>query len=136
MRFHNRCDFTGHLGKDVEYGQTQNGGHKARVSLAVQDNWRDQNGEWQKRTNWLNLVFYGDTAKRAASLTKGTRIRVECKISTWQNDQNRTVTDFIVQQYEITPRHRREESFDSPVDAQYVETEVEGEEGPDLPEGW
>lgn len=83
MKYVNSVHLVGRLGKDVEVrhiGSTE----KASFSLATETNRKDANGEWQKSTQWHNVVAWGDRAKAIddLGLAKGSWCEVEGKIET------------------------------------------------------
>jgi single-strand DNA-binding protein len=53
----------GRLGKDPELKTLEGGKAMATVSLATSERWQDAQGEWQERTQWHNLVFWGKAAE-------------------------------------------------------------------------
>ena len=48
----------GRLGKDAEILKTKDGKTFCRFSIANSKSWKDQNGEWQKRTTWPPIVTF------------------------------------------------------------------------------
>lgn len=53
----------------------------ARVSLATNERYRNELGEWATDTQWHNLVFWGRQAVFAEkALTKGSEIAIEGKL--------------------------------------------------------
>jgi single-strand DNA-binding protein len=90
MRSLNRCIFTGRLGKDPETapaGSTT----VTKFSLAVTDKWKDDKGEKQERTNWVNVaVFNGNGQNVAGILKKGNHVLVEGAIRTSEWDDKET----------------------------------------------
>lgn len=79
----NKVTLIGNLGKDVEVKELESGSLLARGSLATHENYRDRNGEWQKKTEWHDIVFWEAVAKRAAEqLSKGRLVYVEGKLVT------------------------------------------------------
>ena len=98
----NRCIFVGNLGADPEVRTTPQGGTVANLRLAVSESWKDQQGQKQERTEWVNLVLWKKQAEIAQRfLHKGSKIYVEGKLQTrsWDDKtsgQKRYATDVVV----------------------------------------
>lgn len=83
----NRVFLSGNLGKDPE---RDNGG-PAKFSLAVNDRWKDDKGEKQERTNWIQVVAWNGTADTAMQyLKKGAPVLVEGSLRTSEWDDKET----------------------------------------------
>jgi len=96
----NKVTLIGHLGGDPDVKQLENGVKVARFSLATNENYKDKDGNWQKTTEWHNVVVWRDLAERAErSLKKGNLVYIDGKISyrkfTGQDGNDRHVTDII-----------------------------------------
>ncbi len=55
----NKVILMGNLTRDVEMRTTQSGQTVANFSLAVTRSWRDQNGQQQDQTSFINCVAWG-----------------------------------------------------------------------------
>lgn len=103
----NRCEFIGHLGRDVEVRTTQGGDKIANLRIAVTEKWRDkQSGERKERTEWVSCVIFGALAKVADQyLRKGSKVYIAGKFTTrkWQDQsgQDRYSTEINVQDLEM-----------------------------------
>jgi len=78
----------GHLGKDPEVRYTSSGTAVASCSLATSEKFKDRSGEYQEKTEWHNLVFWGRIAEICGEyLSKGKLIFVEGRLQTrkWQD---------------------------------------------------
>lgn len=96
----NKVTLIGNLGKDPEVRHLENGAMVASFSLATNENYRDKDGNWQKLTEWHNIVAWRELAERAErSLKKGSLVYVEGKISyrkyTGTDNVERNVTDIV-----------------------------------------
>ncbi|MCK6694720.1 MAG: single-stranded DNA-binding protein [Thermoanaerobaculia bacterium] len=96
----NKVTLIGHLGGDPEIRHLENGVKVGRFSLATNENYKDKDGNWQKTTEWHNVVVWRELAERAEKmLKKGNLVYVEGKISyrkfTGQDGQERYVTDIV-----------------------------------------
>ena len=77
----NKALLIGNLGKDPEIRYTQNGQSVATFSLATSENWTDQNGNRQERTEWHNIVAWGKLADLSQKfLAKGRQVYIEGRI--------------------------------------------------------
>ena len=84
----NLCMFSGYLGQNAEVttaGETP----KAILSLAVDDSYKDKEGNKVQRTVWPRIEVYGAIVPALAEyLVKGKRLEVMCKYEerTWVNE--------------------------------------------------
>jgi single-strand DNA-binding protein len=77
----NKVILIGNLGRDPELKMTPGGQALARFSLATTENWKNQQGEKQSKTEWHNVVVWGKQAEIAEKfLRKGKQIMVEGRI--------------------------------------------------------
>ncbi|MCK5720113.1 MAG: single-stranded DNA-binding protein [Thiomargarita sp.] len=97
----NKVILIGNLGNDPDVRYTAAGSAVANFSLATSERWQDkQTGEWQERTEWHRVVFFGRQAEVVKQyLHKGSQIYVEGKLQTdkWvdQNSVERYTTKVI-----------------------------------------
>ena len=101
MRNVNKVQLIGRLGADPETRSMPNGSAVTNVRIATSEAWRDkQTGDWQERTEWHSVAFFGRLAGVAAEyLRKGSQCYVEGKLRTrkWQDrDGNDRYTTEIV----------------------------------------
>lgn len=98
----NKVILIGNLGADPEVRTTPQGATVANMRLAVSESWKDQQGQRQERTEWVNLVVWRQQAEIAQRfLHKGSKIYVEGKLQTrsWDDKatgQKRYATDVVV----------------------------------------
>ncbi len=77
----NSVRLTGFLGNAPEVKTFGDDKSLARVSIATNERYRNQQGEWITDTQWHNLVFWGRKAVFASeSLFKGTEVSIEGKL--------------------------------------------------------
>jgi single-strand DNA-binding protein len=91
---------SGRIGRYFEVKQTRTGKSLATFSLATQKPYRDESGNWLKRTVWQRIVAWGDTAQSLSQqLRQGARVAVEGKFKTreWtdREDNLRTTTELV-----------------------------------------
>ena len=107
----NKCMIIGNLGRDPEMRYTPSGQAVTQFTVATNRNYRDQQGEWQKDTEWFRIVVWGQQAERVAEyLRKGSKVYIEGRIQTRQGEgqdgQKRYTTELIANQ--VTSLERRE----------------------------
>lgn len=113
----NKCMIIGNLGRDPEMRYTPSGQAVTQFTVATNRNYRDQQGEWQKETEWFRVVVWGQQAERAAeNLRKGNKVYIEGRIQTrqWedQTGQKRYTTELVANQ--VSSLERRERDEDAP----------------------
>ncbi len=89
----NKVTLLGHLGKDPEKTTLPSGVSYCRFSLATNESYKDNSGEWKEKTEWHNIVMWRDLAERAEKqLKKGSLVYLEGKITTnsWQDQDGKT----------------------------------------------
>lgn len=85
----NKVMLIGHAGKDCELRYLTNGTPQGKFSLATSESFR-KGDDWEERTEWHNVVIWGDLAERIAQyIVKGVPVFVEGKIQSrnWTDDQ-------------------------------------------------
>ncbi len=114
----NKVTLIGHLGADPEIRHLESGVMVARLSVATNENYKDKDGNWQKTTDWHNVVVWRDLADRAEKqLKKGSFVYVEGKISyrkyTDKDNQERYATDIVANNFRILDKREDGSSMDS-----------------------
>jgi single-strand DNA-binding protein len=87
----NKVILLGNVGKDPEIRSTAGGMTIASFSLATADRQKDQQGNWQDKTEWHNLVAFSRTAEIVRDyVKKGTQLYIEGKIQTrsWDDKES------------------------------------------------
>ena len=87
----NKVFLLGNVGKDPEIRSTAGGMIVASFSLATADRQKDQQGNWQDKTEWHNLVAFSRTAEIVRDyVKKGTQLFIEGKIQTrsWDDKES------------------------------------------------
>jgi hypothetical protein len=67
----NQLTIIGFTGQDAELHYTQNGTPVTTLSVATKESWKNDQGEWQSRTEWHRVVAFGKLAEYARTLPKG-----------------------------------------------------------------
>ena len=87
----NKVILLGNVGKDPEIRSTPSGTMVANFTLATSDRYQDQQGNWQDRTEWHNLVAFKRTAEIVRDyVKKGNKLYIEGKIQTRSWDDKET----------------------------------------------
>ncbi|WP_260704425.1 single-stranded DNA-binding protein [Edaphobacter flagellatus] len=103
----NKVILLGNVGKDPEIRSTTGGTTVASFSLATADRVKDQQGTWQDRTEWHNLVAFNRTAEIVRDyVKKGTQLYIEGKIQTrsWddkESGQKKYRTEILVNEMSL-----------------------------------
>lgn len=77
----NKVTLIGNLGKDPEFRTLESGVTRASFSIATNESYKDRNGNWQKNTEWHDIVLWRSMAERAKVLRKGMLIYLEGKLT-------------------------------------------------------
>ena len=81
----NKVIVIGNLGRDPEVRSLPSGQNVANLSLATTAQFKDRNGEQQKRTEWHRVVAFGKLADNCQRfLSKGRQVYVEGRLTTRQ----------------------------------------------------
>ncbi|MGH2511926.1 MAG: single-stranded DNA-binding protein [Candidatus Limnocylindrales bacterium] len=113
----NKAMIIGNLGRDPEMRYTPSGQAVTQFTVAVNRNYKGQNGEWQEETEWFRVVVWGQQAERAAEyLRKGNKVYIEGRLQTrqWEDKdgQKRYTTELVANQVTNLERRSRDEEGD------------------------
>lgn len=88
----------GRLGKDPELKQITDKLSVCNFTVATSDKWVDKEGYKQEKTEWHNIVVWGNQAKSCGQfLKKGSLVTVEGKISTRSYDDKNGVKKYTTE---------------------------------------
>jgi len=76
----NKVILIGRLGKNAEAKTAQNKKDYAVLSLATSESWKNEQGEYETRTEWHRVYAWGNLANFAKTLLKGQLVSLEGKI--------------------------------------------------------
>ena len=101
MKGKNLCFFIGNVGKQPEIKHLDNGTTIASFSLAVNQDYKDKQGNEVKQVEWINLVAFGKIAEIIEKFVKkGDPLHIESKVKTrkWEDKEGNTryTTEFII----------------------------------------
>lgn len=115
----NQVTLMGNLTRDPELRQTPSGQNVTSFSLALNRSYKDQSGEWQEATDYIDIVCWGPLAERVAQyLSKGRRCLVQGRLQSrsWEQDgQKRSKVEVLAN--DVTFLDGRSESTDSGSDS-------------------
>ncbi len=97
----NSVRLIGHLGANPDVKEFGDNKKVARLNMATNDTYRDQQGKKITQTQWHNLVAWGKMANMAEKyLTKGSHVAVEGKLTnrSWEDGEGtkRYITEVVV----------------------------------------
>ena len=96
----NKVILIGRLGKDPEVRYTGDGKAVSNFSIATDESYKNREDEKQKKTEWHNIVAWGDTVTNFIQpyLHKGDMVAIEGKLQTrsWEKDGEKKYTTEIV----------------------------------------
>ncbi|GAB6075547.1 single-stranded DNA-binding protein [Desulfurobacterium crinifex] len=121
----NRVFLIGRLVADPQLSHTNSGTPFTRFRIAVNNPYRDRNGNWQDETLFIDVVLWGDAADRAVSrFNKGTRVLVEGKLrqSSWETEEGERRSRIEVRADRVVgldPRREQNESIEEIDDIEF-----------------
>jgi single-strand DNA-binding protein len=87
----NKVQIIGNLGKDPETKYTQGGTAVSNFSVATSSSYKDKGGDWQEKTEWVNITAWGKLAEVCEKyIHKGSKVYVEGRLETqsWNDKQS------------------------------------------------
>lgn len=102
----NKVILIGNLGQEPEVRYMPNGNAVANITVATSENWKDQQGQMQERTEWHRVVLYRRLAEIAGEyLHKGAKVYLEGRLQTreWQDQQGqkRYTTEIVANEMQM-----------------------------------
>ncbi len=108
----NRVQLIGYLGSDPEIRYTQQGEAIARTRIATSENWKDNAGVKQEKTEWHNVIFFGNLAEITGEyLKKGSLAYIEGRLQTrsWEKEgETRYATEIVADSMKMLPNGKRQ----------------------------
>ncbi len=100
----NKVILMGNLTRDVEMRMTQSGQNVANFSLAVTRSWKDQNGNAQDQTSFINCVAWGKTGEIISQyVQKGSPLLVSGRLDQRSYEDNngnkRSAVEVVVEDF-------------------------------------
>ncbi|RLB28261.1 MAG: single-stranded DNA-binding protein [Deltaproteobacteria bacterium] len=105
----NKATLIGRLGADPEIRYTQNETPVAVFSLATSEQWKNDKGETQERTEWHRVIAWDNLAKICEDyLKKGKLVFIEgpLRTRTWEDKEGNTrrVTEVVARTIKMLDR--------------------------------
>lgn len=117
----NEVTLMGHVGKDPEIKTTSNGKLMAKFSLATTKSYKDQSGQWQKKSFWHNITLFGYSDKRP--IEKGDLVHVKGEIEN-REYEGKWYTDIVCTSYINMDYKKYMDSPKAPAQKEVFEDEV------------
>ena len=87
--YQNRLSLIGFSGKEPEQKTTKNGTAYTVFSLATKISWKNENDEWESRTEWHRIVVWSKRlAEFALELPKGAHLQVEGELRSYEYEKD------------------------------------------------
>lgn len=87
----NKVILLGNVGKDPDIKVLPSGQPVANFSIATSERFKDQQGNWQDRTEWHNMTAYGKLAEIVRDyVKKGSKLYAEGRLTTrsWDDKES------------------------------------------------
>jgi single-strand DNA-binding protein len=100
----NSVRLVGNLGTDPEVRSFDNNRKLARISIAINESYKNDKGEKTTETQWHNVVMWNNQAKLAEDyLKKGDEVVIEGKLSsrsyTDKDGNKRYITEVVASEF-------------------------------------
>lgn len=113
----NQAILMGNLTRDPELRQTPNGQSVCSFSLALNRSYKDQSGEWQEATDYIDVVAWANLGERVAQyLTKGRRCLVVGRLQSrsWEQEgQKRSKVEVLANDVTFLDSRGSDNSYES-----------------------
>ena len=87
--YQNRLSLIGFSGKEPEQKTTKNGTAYTVFSLATKTSWKNENDQWDSRTEWHRIVVWSKRlAEFALELPKGAHLQVEGELRSYEYEKD------------------------------------------------
>jgi single-strand DNA-binding protein len=114
----NQVILLGNLTRDPELRQTPSGQSVASFSLALNRSYKDQSGEWQEATDYIDVVAWGPLGERVSQyLSKGRRVLVQGRLQSrsWEQEgQKRSKVEVLANDVTFLDGRGEGDGGDSP----------------------
>lgn len=100
----NSVQLVGNLGNNPEMTTLESGKKLAKFSIAVNESYKNQEGEKVTNTNWFSIQAWGKSAELVEKLLiKGSEVAINGKLSTRsyqdKDGNQRFVTDIVLNEF-------------------------------------
>ena len=133
----NKVTLIGNVGNDPDTKTLENGTMVSGFSLATDEGYKDQKGDWVDRVEWHSVTAWRGTAERIdKSVKKGMLVYVEGKLSTrkWQDKDgsDRYKTEVVASYFRVLNSRDQPQTTTKPQPAPVSENGQDSEDD-DLP---
>ena len=133
----NQITLLGYLGKDAS-SSNKGGAIVTKFSVATKKSWKDQNDEWQEKSQWHQVVCFGEKFEAMTSrLVKGAQVFVQGQLTTHNYDRtikvpagNGKVIEHVVKQLVVEVKADTIRIPDRSANTDNEEVEPESTEAP------
>lgn len=106
MTIRNQVQLIGNVGATPEIKQLSGNKSLAKFSIATNESYKDNTGNWIQKTDWHNVVAWGPVAGLVGKLLdKGKQVALQGKLSTrkWEDKQgnDRYITEIILSEFTL-----------------------------------
>jgi len=115
----NKVILLGNLGKNPELRYTGSGTAVASFSIATNEGYKDQDGNWVDKTEWHNLVAWKKLAEVCGQyLQKGSKVMIIGKLQTRSYDDKngvrRYTTEVVISELVMLDSREKQDDQESP----------------------
>jgi single-strand DNA-binding protein len=101
----NKVEIQGFLGRDAEIKTFETGRTLISMSVATNESYKNNQGEWVKTTTWHNVTYWKNKKDESSDfLKKGEMVSVTGKLNTRKytdkNGQEKYITEVLAQKIE------------------------------------
>lgn len=107
----NKAILSGNCAADPEIRDAVNGKKAASFRIGITERYKDNTGQFQEKTEWINIIAWGKTAEIAEKyVSKGSSVFIEGKIQnrqwTDQAGNKRYVTEVLASNIQVEKTRR------------------------------
>jgi len=111
----------GRLTKDAELRFANNGNPRLSFSIAMNEGYKDQSGEWQDKPEYHNIVYWGKYAETIApNMKKGVKVSITGRLAQHSYEDNNGMKHSVTEV--IADKVLYERPTDTPREAQAAPT--------------
>lgn len=107
-----KLQIIGNIAKDAEKKENKGGKTFLSFSVGINENYKDANGEWVDKTQWVNCQLYGEKVD-ASRFTKGSKIYCDGKLET-AIYESKVIWYLTVNNFEIVSKATPSAAFQQP----------------------
>ncbi|NBC82467.1 MAG: single-stranded DNA-binding protein [Bacteroidetes bacterium] len=113
----NQVQLIGNLGSAPEFKEFDNNKKRVRFSMATNEGYKNQQGEWVNNTTWHHVIAWGRQADNVMNkLEKGSRLALNGKLSSRTYEtakgEKKFITEVVLRDFMLIPK--KEEAVDLP----------------------